>query len=860
MKKRFTTGLLLILPFIISGILLNIYNSEIKFEKQKMSGALQSLDLWARQRAYPEEQIPDYKYEEAFEYSKNTLSKEFDNSGDSWTMLGPHNFGGRTLSLAFNPQNPNTIYAGSASGGLWRSYTGGVGTSAWQNIQTGFSLLGVGAIAISPVDSNVIYIGTGEVYGYGSSIGGISVRTTRGSYGIGILKTTNGGLNWNKTLNWSYNSMRGVQVVRINPLNPNTVWAGTSEGTYRTYDAGTQWVKVDTNIMVTDLVIHPTDTGTVLIACGNLGSVGNGFYKTSNSGTSWTKITSGLPGSYGGKAIFSVYKNSSNTVFASIGNGASTGAGTWLVKSTNFGTTWTTRSTQDYSTYQGWFAHFAVVHPSDSSRVLTAGVDVFKSTNGGFNLTQKSFWYLWDLGRTPIGGPEGPPDYSHADHHCAISHPLDPNIVYMGNDGGIFRTTDFGESFSGLNGGYQTQQFYNGFSSAKTDSMLSIGGLQDNASAIWDGQLAWIRVLGGDGNWAAINSRNADTLYGTSQYLNINRSTDGGLDFNNVAPPNGGSGGFVSPFMLAHNNPQIVYAANVTFYKSTNGGNTWSSPNGGVPLDGTNPSLGMAVSPVNDNLVYVTSSPVTSSAKLFRTTNGGTTWQNVTGTLPNRYMIDIAADPVVESIVYVTASGFGTDHIYKSLDYGNSWMEIDNNLPDVPTSSVVVDPLNNQHIYLGNDIGVYVTTNGGTNWQEFKTGMPDASIVMDLSISPLNRKLRAATHGSGVFERDLLSPMVGIDPISSNLTYDLGQNYPNPFNPETKIRYSLQKAGNVKIVIYDILGKEIATLVNDFRSPGNYDVVWNGMNSSGSPAASGVYFYSIRSGDFYRVKKMTLIR
>ncbi|MCB0720735.1 MAG: T9SS type A sorting domain-containing protein [Ignavibacteriae bacterium] len=864
MIKRLLTALLLIAPLVVSGFLANKFTPEpdIKEEEEHegMSGALQSLEFWTIQRAYPNSDIPDGKYEEAFEYSKNTLRKEADNSGTSWTQLGPHNFGGRTISLALNPGNPNTIYAGSASGGLWRSYTGGVGTSAWENIQTGFSVLGVGSIAINPQDTNEMYIGTGEVYGYGMSFGGISVRTTRGSYGIGILKTTDNGATWWKTLDWSPNTMRGVEVVRINPLNPNTVWAGTSEGTYVTFDAGNNWEQVDTTIMVTDLIINPNDTGTVLIACGNLGSTGTGFYRTTNSGANWTKITSGLPASWGGKAIFSIYGSSPNTVFASIGNGAATGAGTWLVKSTNFGLTWSTRTTNDYATYQGWYSHFAVVNQSDSSKVLCAGVDVYKSTNGGFNLSQKSFWYLWDLGRTPIGGPEGPPDYSHADHHCFVTHPSDPNIVYLGNDGGIFRTTDFGETFSGLNGGYQTQQFYNGFNSAETDSMLSIGGLQDNASAIWDGQLAWIRVLGGDGNWAAINYRNTDTMYCTAQYLNLFRSVDGGSNFDNVAPPTGGTGGFVSPFMLAHGNPQLIYSANVLIYKSTNGGNSWLSPNAGVQLDGNNPSLGMSVSPLNDNLVYVSSSPVVSNGKVFRTTNGGTTWQNVTGTLPNRYMIDIAADPVEESVVYVTASGFGTDHLYKSTNYGDTWASVDNNLPDVPTSSVVVDPLNNQHIYLGNDIGVYVTTNGGTNWQEFKVGMPDASIVMDLSISKLNRKLRAATHGSGVWERDLLSPMVGITPISSELDYNLGQNYPNPFNPETKINYSIKKAGNVQIVIYDILGKEVATLVNDFRSPGNYEVTWRGVTNSGIPAASGVYFYTIRSGDFYKVRKMTLVR
>ena len=285
----------------------------------KTSGAMEALDLWANQRAYPNKIIPDIGYYDAYVYSKNNLISSFDNFDTThWYQIGPHNIGGRTISLAINSLNPNTIYAGSASGGLWRSYTGGVGTSAWKYIATGYPVLGVGTIAISPTDTNTIYIGTGEVYGYQKSFGGITVRTTRGSYGIGILKTTNSGLNWSKSLDWSYNQRRGVQVVRINPLNPNTVWAGTTEGTYRSFNAGVNWTKVHSTIMVTDLIVNPSDTGMVLIACGNLGSTGNGFYKTINSGNNWIKLIDGLPSSYGGKALFCVYRTSPNVIYASI--------------------------------------------------------------------------------------------------------------------------------------------------------------------------------------------------------------------------------------------------------------------------------------------------------------------------------------------------------------------------------------------------------------------------------------------------------------------------------------------------------------------------------------------------------------
>ena len=141
-----------------------------------------------------------------------------------WTAIGPKNFGGRTLCLAFNPQNAQTIYAGSAAGGLWKSYTGGTGANAWQPIPIGFPVIGIGAIAIDPNDSNTIYIGTGEVYNYQNTGTGFAIRTTRGTYGIGILKTTDGGITWTQTLPWQLSDLRGVQDIVINPQNTNTIF------------------------------------------------------------------------------------------------------------------------------------------------------------------------------------------------------------------------------------------------------------------------------------------------------------------------------------------------------------------------------------------------------------------------------------------------------------------------------------------------------------------------------------------------------------------------------------------------------------------------------------------------------------
>ncbi len=826
------------------------------------SEAMTALEFWTAQRAYPDRTIPDNRYFAAYQYSRTHLNNQADESADdTWQQIGPHNIGGRTLAVAFNPLNPNTVYAGSASGGLWRSYTGGVGRAAWQRVRTGFPVLGVSSIAIAPDDSNTIYIGTGEVYAYQNSIGGLSVRTTRGSYGFGILKTTNGGASWTKALDWSYNQKRGVQALYLNPLNRNTIWAATTEGTYKSTNAGSSWNLMHNVIMATDVALSAIDTNTVFVACGNLGSTGNGIYRSTDGGGTFAKLTNGLPSSYGGKTLLAISPSSPNIIFASIGNGSNMGSGTWLVRSTNNGDSWVTLSTSDYSTYQGWYSHFVVVHPTDTSKILTGGIDMWKSTNGGRNLLIKSDWSAWYFGTTPPGGPEGPSNYSHADHHAYAIHPTNPNTVYLANDGGIFRTTDFGETFSGCNGGYQTTQFYNGFSCSPMDTTLAMGGMQDNATAIRDSGVAWRRVIGGDGCWTAVHPANPDTLYGTSQNLNLLKSTNRGGGFFGIGVP--GSSfptSFAAPFVLSPSNPRIMYAGRDRVYRSTVGGGSWVAPSN-VALDG-NPLIALAVSPTDPNVVYAGTAPVSSRSRLFASTNGGTNWANVTGTLPDRYPVDLHVDPSQPGTVYVAFSGYGTSHVFRSTDFGQSWTDIGATLPDVPTSAVVVDPIRSSTIYVGNDIGVYVSTNGGSSWAEFQSGLPEAVIVMDLTISSRNRMLRAATHGNGAYERRLLESPTDVAQTGTPADFRLEQNYPNPFNPTTTIKYLMpevrslrSEVGRVTVKVFDALGREVATLVDKAREPGEYRVNWD---ANGFP--SGVYFYRIQAGTFVSVRKMVLLR
>ncbi|MBN1131181.1 MAG: hypothetical protein JXA71_19480, partial [Chitinispirillaceae bacterium] len=240
--------------------------------------ALAALNFLSDQRSYPGSERKDGFYA-AYEYSRRMAAKKAAFYDGSWESMGPGTQGGRTNALAVDPQNPNIVYAGAASGGFWKMTVSG-SSYTWQKIETGFPVLGVNAIAINPENSREIYIGTGEVYGYQQSTGGINQRSTRGSYGIGILKTQDGGATWKKSLDWSYNQERGVLAMRIDPRNPQVVIAGTSEGTFRSVNAGATWEQVHTVLMAVDVALHPQNPDIVYVSCGNLGSQGSGIYRS----------------------------------------------------------------------------------------------------------------------------------------------------------------------------------------------------------------------------------------------------------------------------------------------------------------------------------------------------------------------------------------------------------------------------------------------------------------------------------------------------------------------------------------------------------------------------------------------------
>ncbi|MFZ4620216.1 MAG: T9SS type A sorting domain-containing protein [Bacteroidota bacterium] len=841
---------------------------EGKEELNERKGLI-SFDWWYDQRALPGNIIQPDGLAKAFQYTQQTMmSLKKGPAEEPWQSIGPDNVGGRVLSLAFDPDSSNVLWAGSASGGIWISRTGGAGADAWDYVNTGFNVLAVGTIAVNQSNSKEIYVGTGEISGY--ELGLVGTPGARTTYGLGIVKSTDKGKTWISTgLTWLFSQNRSVQKIVINPKNPRTIFAATSEGTYRSLNSGGTFTRVDSTLMAMDVAINPTDTTILYIACGQRNTAPNpGLYRSTDGGSSFSKLTTGLPVSNFGRTSIAIAPSSPATVYISVAS-ASTHSLLGLYRSTNNGTAWELmNSSTDYLNGQGWYNNVALVHPSNPAVVYTAGLDAYKSVNNGSTLTQKSYWYKSNEGVIVPGGVEGTDNtYAHADHHAIIIDPKNTNRMFFGNDGGIFESTDGGETFIGRNGGFITTQFYNGFANADTDSLIALGGLQDNGTVKYQGGMSWNKVYGGDGGWCAIHPTNPSIVFEEYVNLTIAKSTDGGVNWSSsFTPASSDTANFIAPFVISPSNGNILYAGAEKIHKSTNAGGVWAATNGGNALNSASASC-LAVSFTNsDTVIAGTGRRQNPLFELFYTTNGGTTWSKSASAIPNRFPTDLTFDPNDSRIAYATFSGYGSSHVFRSSDAGKTWSDISSNLPDLPVQSVCVDPLNSSDVYLGTDLGVYRSVNSGATWETWFDGMPFA-MVLDVSVSKKDHRLRAATFGNGVYQRKLRPKQtlgVQLADRSVPTEYQLAQNYPNPFNPSTTIEYSIAEhlpglknleGVPVTIKMYDISGKEIATLVNEHKNAGLYSVRWDASRYS-----SGTYFVRMTAGEFSAVRKLTLIK
>lgn len=654
--------------------------------------------------------------------------------GGNWTPLGsfavPTNAGGagRLNCVAFHPTNSNIMWVGAPAGGLWKTTDGG---STWSTNTDHLPTLGVNDIAIDPTDTNIMYIGTGD-------------QDASDTYGVGVLKSVDGGVTWNITgLNWLTNQGRNVGRVLINPNDHNMIFAASSLGVYKSIDAGANWIKVLTTGNIKDLEFKPGDP-TVIYATSL-----NAIYKSTNTGASFTII----PFSAGVSSVSIVNRvaiavSPANPSYLYALYSASSDSGfRGLYLSTNSGATFTLQSDSpnllgyDYDGSDGggngWYTLSLAVDPNDATEVIVGGVNMWKSSNSGVDWTCLSHW--WGDGGYP---------YVHADIHSLAYNPSGTKM-YSANDGGLFVSSDAGNSWVDKSDGLQIGQLYR-LGNSVTNSNLIIQGWQDNGSNLYTAG-AFDRVVGGDGMECFIDWSNPNYMYAEYQNGGLQGSTDGGADFDDIVNNINEPGEWITPWTQDPVNPQTIYAGFENVWKSTNRGNFWTK----ISTFNSSGLIVLEVSKSNPLYIYAATGSV-----IYKTIDGGANWTTVS--YPTSGSASITAleisttDP---NIVWMTRSGYVNGvKVYKTINGGTSWTNLSGSLPNIPINCVVNQTGTNEGVYVGTDLGVYYIDNDLTSWMPYSNGLPNV-IVDELEIHYGTNKLRAATYGRGLWESTIFDPL-----------------------------------------------------------------------------------------------------
>ncbi|MBL8167193.1 MAG: putative Ig domain-containing protein [Acidobacteria bacterium] len=692
----------------------------------------------------------------------------------NWTSLGPGNIGGRTRALLINPADANTMYAAGVAGGIWKTTNGG---NSWTPMSDLLANIAINSMAMDPTNSNVIYAGTGE--------GFFNVDSVRGN---GIFKTTDGGTNWTHLPPTASNSnFHYVNDLVVSATNSQRIYAATRTGIFRSLDGGANWTQVFAAPQLggcLDLAIRTDQANDyVFAACGNFAQAT--IYRNTDAGSSgtWDAVhteanmgrTSLAIAPSNQNVIYALsaslaagnYDDGLHAVFRSTTGGA---AGSWSARVTNTNPTKLNTllltnviyahltecgfGTSQYFN-QGWYDNVIAVDPADENRVWAGGVDIFRSDDGGAN---------W--GYVPCG--------IHPDHHTIVFHPqyngTSNKTMFVGNDGGIYRTTDARApvrtssvlcsgsctglvTFSKLNNNYGVTQFYHGV--PYPNGQTYFGGTQDNGTNRGSeaGGASWSTVLGGDGGYVAVDPTNTNTLYAENFGLSIQRSTNGGNSWANAVSGITNSGFlFITPFIMDPSNAQRLWTGGSVLWRTSNGASSWTQAS--AALSGGSVSA-ISVAPTDANNVLAG----TSTGFVHRTTTGttstsATSWPSVQPR--SGYVSWIAHDPANASVVYATYSTFGGTHVWKSTNGGASWSGLDgtspNNIPDVPVHCLAVDPANTSRLYVGTDVGVFASTDGGLTWAVENSGF--ANVItesLSLNTTGSTRFLFAFTHGRGAW-------------------------------------------------------------------------------------------------------------
>jgi photosystem II stability/assembly factor-like uncharacterized protein len=745
-------------------------------------------DWMAKQKIYPHAGFNHRHYLNALSEAK-ALHKNSPTTRATWQLAGPENVGGRITDIAIHPDNPSIMYIGAASGGIFKTTNAG---QSWENIFADAPVISIGALANDHENQNIIYAGTGEANASSYSF-----------IGNGMYKSTDAGDTWNQI---GLEESAYIGRVLIDHSNSQRVFVaacGTlftpneERGIYRSLNGGDNWERV---LFVTDstagidIVQHPTNPDIFYAAMWERmrgltyrrsHGASSGIYKTTDGGDTWALLQNGLPGGeQKGRIGLAIGQNNPEILYAFIDRKVGSNIFASVYKTTNGGASW--QQTNDgalsglNSTF-GWYFGQIRVDPQNDNRIWVLGVDLYRSDNGGASYTQLAGYYNIDE--------------IYVDHHAMWINPTTGFIVH-GNDGGLYTSSNYGNSWTKINNLALTQ-----FYAIEIDYLNPhriYGGTQDNntirtlTGALDD----WHRILGGDGFYTLVDYTNSNIIYAEYQWGNLFRSTNGGNSFSYIAGAfSGDRTNWSSPYIMHPTDPQTLYFGTYRVWKTTNRGNTWTAISGDLTHNLANSGFStlttLAISTLNPSRILTGSD----DGRVHVSTNGGSNWTDISAGLPLRWITRVAFDPFEVNTIYATVSGFRWDeahpYVFRSSDLGQTWESISGNLPELPVNVIVADPGVQNRLIVGTDVGIYYTENGGQHWWGLSQGIPNAPVT-DLKIHHPTRNLVAGTYGCSAYRLNLdaistLLPgdancdgTVDVLDVIAVVNYILGMN-PEPF-------------------------------------------------------------------------------
>jgi PKD repeat protein len=649
-----------------------------------------------------------------------------------WRELGPSSMkmgnwvmgrvAGRINAVTPHPTNDSIVYIGAANGGVWKTTDAGVN---WTPTFVNVGSQSISAIHVEAGTPQNVWAGTGDRFDGDCS----------GYLSDGVFLSTDGGINWSPRNSGMSLSTITSLVTQAN--NANVVLAAgfgdrcnqggdANGGIYRSTDKGASWTQV-MDRKVEDLVALP-GTSTVLAS-----APGSGVYRSSDGGATWTLLGAANTAS---RMRLAVAPSNPSVIYAL--------TNTNLYRSDNAGSTWSSISTSACDG-QCTYNLSLGVHPTNPQTIIVGAIRPRRSTNGGSAFT--TLTNTW-----------GSSQQVHQDTHVVRYSLNDANRIWVGGDGGLWRSDNGASSWVNMNANLNITQYYD-IVVHPTDPNIVFGGAQDNSSSrrttsnVWD-----LTFVNGDGFMNAIDDSNAAIVfqngYPSGSTPSIYRSTQSGAPGTFAAAGSNGltGGGFpwVTPTDVAGGYHFVggYYVSRALTSASTMSWTTISPRVSGTVSVITAKKIGSSVH------VYAG----TDSGKIYYSANGASTSvADVSGALPTGRISDVAIDPTNGSRAFVTRASFSGSKLYRTTSGGGTWTALGTGLPNIPANTVVIDPLNLQRVFVGTDIGVYESVDGGANFAPFSDGMPAGLVVSDLEIDNSPHVLTAGTYGRGAWQTTLSS-------------------------------------------------------------------------------------------------------